>query len=220
MRLLWVTLLLFILFAILSIVYPFIDIKISGLFFHHGSFYPNSTWWIAPFYYGIGYTIGILIVLLIGAYFSAFIARWMPFDVTLRAILFYILVLSIGAGVVVNLILKEHSGRARPVHIEQFNGDKAFSTAFIRADACAHNCSFSSGHVAAAFSLIAIAMLMRKKRALAWSVALGYGALVALARLAAGGHFFSDVVASFFIMLITSLLLYRLLFRQWYDVTL
>jgi lipid A 4'-phosphatase len=45
-------------------------------------------------------------------------------------------------------------------------------------------------------------------------LALGYGILVSFARLIAGGHFFSDIVTSFFIVWIVTHILYRLIFGK------
>ncbi|MDA3909420.1 MAG: phosphatase PAP2 family protein [Sulfurimonas sp.] len=46
------------------------------------------------------------------------------------------------------------------------------------------------------------------------ALALTFGTSVSLARMAAGGHFLSDVVTSFFIVYITTHILYKLIFKE------
>lgn len=118
-----------------------------------------------------------------------------------RAIAYLFLALAIGPGLIVNSLLKETSGRARPVQIEQFGGSKQFTPAFVIADQCDRNCAFVSGHVAAATMPVAgyfLASTRRRRRLwLAGGVALGLA--VGLARLVVGAHFLSDVVVAMFI---------------------
>lgn len=119
-----------------------------------------------------------------------------------RRVLAYLFVaLAIGPGLIVNTLMKEHSGRARPVQIEPFGGSRQFTPAFVIADQCERNCAFVSGHVAAATMPVAgyfVASTRRRRRLwLAGGVTLGLA--VGLARLAAGAHFLSDVVVAMFI---------------------
>jgi lipid A 4'-phosphatase len=118
-----------------------------------------------------------------------------------RAIAYLFLALAIGPGLIVNSLLKETSGRARPVQIEQFGGSRQFTPAFVIADQCERNCAFVSGHVAAATMPVAgyfLAATRRRQRLwLAGGVALGLA--VGLARLVVGAHFLSDVVVAMFI---------------------
>ncbi len=113
-----------------------------------------------------------------------------------RTLAFVVLALGLGPGLLVNSVLKEVSGRARPVQIERFGGPQRFSPAFTLADECDRNCSFVSGHVAAATMPVAgwfIAGTRRRRRL--WLVTgLGLGLVVGSARLAVGAHFLSDVV--------------------------
>jgi lipid A 4'-phosphatase len=118
-----------------------------------------------------------------------------------RALLFLFVALALGPGLLVNSILKDASGRARPAQIEQFGGTRHFTPAFVLADECDRNCSFVSGHVAAATMPVAgyfVAVTRRRRRQwLAGGVVLGLA--VGLARLAVGAHFLSDVVLAMFL---------------------
>src|SRR2546426_744131 len=77
-----------------------------------------------------------------------------------------------------------------------YDGARQFTPAPLPAAQCERNCAFVSGHAAFAFSLVSFAFLLplgwRRKTAIA--AALAFGALVGLGRIAAGGHFLSDVV--------------------------
>ena len=65
----------------------------------------------------------------------------------------------------------------------------------IRAATCPKNCSFVSGEASAGFAVLAIAVLAPAAwRLPAIALALGFGVFVGVLRVAAGGHFTSDVV--------------------------
>ncbi|HQY44518.1 MAG TPA: phosphatase PAP2 family protein [Paracoccaceae bacterium] len=126
----------------------------------------------------------------------------------------------IGPILLVNELLKEHWGRARPASSDAFGGTAAFSPALIPSDQCASNCSFVSGEGSAAVTL-GIAMLAllpvverRAPRAvvLAWrwaAVLIPFATL--LQRIATGRHFLSDSVFATLFMLAIALVLDRLI---------
>jgi len=120
-----------------------------------------------------------------------------------------LVVLAIGPGLVVNGILKEHWGRARPRDVTEFGGDRRFTPAFVISDQCERNCSFTAGHPSAGFALAALgyAYASRRKRWQVIAAATGFGLIVGLARVAAGGHFLSDVLFSGVIVIGLTLLL-------------
>lgn len=126
--------------------------------------------------------------------------------------LYILLFLTVAPLLIVNTTLKENWGRARPAQTVQFGGQKEFTPAFIISDQGGY--SFSSGHTAAAFSLLGFALLAKRRQKLLINIALTYGALVSIARMAAGGHFLSDVVTSFFIVYISIHILYKLIFKE------
>ncbi len=122
------------------------------------------------------------------------------------------LVLILGAGLIVNVLLKDNFGRARPRDIAEFGGEQVFTPAFVVSRECDTNCSFSSGDGAAAFFSLALALALSRKRA--WfAAAIGLGIAISLSRIAVGAHFFSDTVVSFFVMLITADVLYHYMFQ-------
>jgi lipid A 4'-phosphatase len=121
-----------------------------------------------------------------------------------RAALFLIVTLAIGPGLVTNLILKDHWGRARPIDVQQFGGTEHFTAWWNPTGDCPTNCSFIAGEPSGAFWTLAPAALAPPElRALAYGAALAFGAAVGVLRIAAGAHFFSDVVfAGVFMFLI------------------
>lgn len=128
-----------------------------------------------------------------------------------RQAVYILLVLVVGPGLLVNVVFKDHWGRARPIQVENFGGPLQFSPAWIPSTQCDTNCSFVCGDSSVGFSLLAVAFLARRPRR--WFIAaVATGATIGLMRMAQGGHFFSDVVFSFFVVYFAAWLLHRLLF--------
>ncbi|MEI9985052.1 MAG: phosphatase PAP2 family protein [Aliidongia sp.] len=128
-----------------------------------------------------------------------------------RHILFLLLSIAIGPGLLTNTVLKDHWGRARPSQVLEFGGSKSFTPALVPSGQCDRNCSFVSGHGAMAFSLIGFAFLpaTRRRRRQVAAAALGFGAFVGLARIAQAGHFLSDTVFAALLVIGTAWLLHH-----------
>ncbi|MEZ5840483.1 MAG: phosphatase PAP2 family protein [Hyphomicrobiales bacterium] len=119
----------------------------------------------------------------------------------------------IANGLVVNLMLKEHWGRARPHQTLDFGGEHAFTPAWAMSDACASNCSFVSGEASSAFWLLTAACLVPPLYRVPVGVVLAVLAgTIAFNRVAVGGHYLSDIVLSALITLTVAAAL-RVLFR-------
>jgi lipid A 4'-phosphatase len=120
---------------------------------------------------------------------------WPRYRHTSRYAAFLLVALLLGPGLVVNYALKEHWGRARPEAITQYGGDAQYTSPLQPAEQCRTNCSFVSGHASMGFFAISLAWVLRRRR---WFWAgLALGGLVGLGRMLQGGHFFADVVFSF-----------------------
>jgi MYXO-CTERM domain-containing protein len=141
---------------------------------------------------------------------------WLPWRYWRFVFLLYVL----GPGVVANLILKSHWGRARPAYVEAFGGTRDFTPWWRPSAECAANCSFVSGEAAGAAALtlsalVALWLLRRRldRVALAAGVALAVAvpALQAALRVATGRHFLSDVVMAMLLTGLIAALLLRLL---------
>jgi len=112
-----------------------------------------------------------------------------------RAVMLMLVTLALGPGVVTNLVLKEHWSRPRPIDVAQFGGDEHFRPWWDPRGDCPKNCSFVSGEASGAFWTLAPAAVAPPQwRALAYGAALLFGTGVSVLRMAAGAHFFTDVV--------------------------
>jgi membrane-associated phospholipid phosphatase len=101
----------------------------------------------------------------------------------------------LGPGLLVNGILKTYWGRPRPAQVIEFGGTLPFVNWWDPGGTCASNCSFISGEAAAAAWLFGAAMLAPPRwRPLTMSLAAAFFVMTCVLRVAAGGHFVTDVV--------------------------
>jgi lipid A 4'-phosphatase len=131
-----------------------------------------------------------------------------------RAVLLMLLTLALAPGVVANMVFKEHWGRPRPIDVTEFGGVEHFRPWWDPRGDCPKNCSFVAGEPSGAFWTLAPAAVVPPQwRALAYGAAVAFGAAVGVLRMAAGAHFFSDVVFagvfSFLVIWLVHGVLYR-----------
>jgi len=202
-------------FLILSLFFislPQIDIFISSQFYDGNSFYLKGTLFERLFYKSVPVLLVIFTLATLLLYFYNKIKKRTILNINGKVVLYIFLVLSVAPGLIVNATLKDNWGRARPAQIKEFGGHKTFTPAFILSDQHGH--SFSSGHTSAAFAFVGFALLATRRRTFWMTLAISYGVLVSFARLIAGGHFFSDIMTSFFIVWIVTHMLYRVIFKK------
>jgi lipid A 4'-phosphatase len=209
-------LLLFLAFANLMLAFPGIDLAVAGWFYTPGAgFGALGTPWERLLYHSVEVLMvaGNLALILVWVLNRRQRRRGAAALLGLsgRKLALLLCLLALLPGLVVNQIFKEHWGRARPVQVSALGGDRPFTPAFVHTGA--RGGSFCSGHVAAAAYLIAVAHLLGGPRSGWFIAAVLYTALVGLARMAAGGHFLSDVLASVFLVLLGYLLLRHLFCR-------
>lgn len=200
-------------FALLMVLWPDLDLAVSGLFFTPGAGFVLKG---APWERALHESVPVLMV----GVNLALIALWwfnrrtgrrrLGFDG--RKLAFLLCLLILVPGLIVNQGLKEHWGRARPVTVVEFGGDKTFTPAFVLSDQ--EGGSFSSGHAAAAAYVVAVAAILAGRGSPWVWLALVYALGVGLARLVSGGHFFSDVLTSLLLVWIGYRLLGRLFFPE------
>ncbi len=198
--------------CLLFFLFPQIDLWFSSLFYK-GGFYLKDTFLAKLIYQATIVITASFATGLIGLLFYQILAKkeW----IRNKILVYLLLVLLLGPGLIVNVLFKNHFGRARPIQIEQFGGQKRFTPAMIMTNQCKKNCSFSSGHAAAAFYFLALVPLFRGRRRL-WVLlgALTWGVFVGMVRIVQGGHFLSDVFCSAVVVWGVSMLLYHLLFER------
>ena len=198
--------------------YPELDLRISRIFHEHVVGGNAFGWRIYPplmLARNAGLWIGTLLIapFLVALAIKLILPR-RKLLLSGRAILFLAATLALGPGLLVNVILKDHWGRPRPIDVAQFGGSEHFRAWWDPRGDCPNNCAFVSGDVSGAFWSIAPAVLVPPPwRTLAVGAALTLGVGMAVVRVMAGAHFVSDVVFAgvftFLIIWIVHGLIYR-----------
>jgi lipid A 4'-phosphatase len=189
----------FLLFSLLLTALPGVDLAISRLFFHDGAFPLDP--WQRLVHVGLNYYLWISLSTIIAIYLHNRLLKRSLCSIDGKRVLYLLFVLILGAGLIVNAGLKDNFGRARPRDIVEFGGTKQFTPAYVISGECRTNCSFSSGDAAGGFFSLALALALKRRRAI-FVAAVAVGVVVSFARIASGAHFFSDTIVSFFIMLL------------------
>lgn len=161
--------------------------------------------WVQVFYqglpwFGVSLAAGSLAILLASLRWPG-LRRWRP-----QAWLL-LLTLALGPGLLINGVLKEEMLRPRPRQLEHFGGSLPYSPLWLRGS---EGHSFPCGHCSAAFSPLVLWWGVRARWA--WLVLAGgvsFGGLAGVGRMAAGGHFASDVLWS-------GLIVYGVGWAVWY----
>jgi len=200
--------------SLIFILFPQIDIFISTLFYSpsEGFFWANNVFIL--FLYAIPKPIVILSVLALIILIIDLSFRKQLLNIRPLLLLYFISVMVVGPGLIVNTLFKDNWGRARPVNVMEFHGPMMFTPAWTITNQCNTNCSFVCGHAGGTYSLIALALLVKRRRKMAIALAIGIGSLVGLGRIIQGGHFFSDVVLSFIFVYLTAKIIYYFVFDK------
>jgi membrane-associated PAP2 superfamily phosphatase len=126
-----------------------------------------------------------------------------------RTGLCFALCMLLGPGLVVNGVFKEFYGRPRPKQTTEYGGSMEFRPVWVVGIPRKAK-SFPCGHASIGFFFMAgyfVWYKRNRKTAHAWLVfGLLYGSVIGLARMAKGGHWFSDVVWSAVFVYYTSYL--------------
>lgn len=125
-----------------------------------------------------------------------------------------LLTYALGAGLIINGVLKEYWGRPRPKQVEEFGGTQPFrpyyKPNFFHQPQPSK--SFPCGHCAAGFYFFALALVGRRLHSqklwrLGLLLAFTLGIALSFARMAQGGHFLSDTLFSALLMWYVALMI-------------
>lgn len=155
------------------------------------------------------------LVLAVGSLILLGISFWKQSLLKFRKIfLYFVLIMAIAPGLIINLVLKDNWGRPRPRNIIEFNGIYQYEKP-LEIDKSSSGKSFPCGHASMGFYLIAPYFILRKKKKMLSQVflvtGLLLGGLIGLARIVQGGHYASDVIWAGGIVYLTSAGIYYLL---------
>lgn len=204
--------------AIITPFTPAIDLSISHYFYD-----PNHSFPIHPFLSFI-YDYGIIpgqiafaisaILLFLSGFFKKW-NKWYP------SALVMVLTLAIGSGLITHAILKDHWGRPRPKQVIEFGGQQPFrpyyKPNFFHQPEPSK--SFPCGHCTMGFYFFALALIGQRtgNRRLfygALAFALSLGILLSFNRIAQGGHFLTDTIASAIVMWLTAYVCVKIVYND------
>jgi len=183
---------------------PQLDWWASGIFYNAESGFQlrGDPFWISVRKAGLLITrlaVVALVLVLVAKFFVPRLVAW----ARPSHWLFLVTTLALGPGLLVNLILKEIVGRPRPFRTDLFAGDAPYVAPWVFSDYCAKNCSFVSGEAAASFWWVALAFIVPQRwRLMTALITVIYAAIMSVNRIAFGGHFLSDVVLAWLLMLL------------------
>lgn len=177
--------------------YPQLDLKVTAPFYDRDAnlFAINAQPWVQHARDAARWIVGLAAAPAVFALIGKLILPHRRMLIAGRAALLVVTTLALGPGLLTNVILKDHWGRSRPIDVTQFGGIERFTPWWDPRGNCPSNCSFVAGEPSAAFWTLAPAVLAPPQwRLVAYGAAVAFGILVGLLRIAAGAHFFTDVV--------------------------
>ncbi|MDD2739170.1 MAG: phosphatase PAP2 family protein [Methylomonas lenta] len=123
-----------------------------------------------------------------------------------RQALYILLIILIGPLLMVNFVFKDHWGRPRPVHIQQFGGEYAYAPPLKLAHT--PDKSFVCGHCSVAYLFFVFYFLSQKHKRFYFLLTISLASFMGFSRMSAGGHFMSDVLWSGYLMFFVGYALY------------
>ncbi len=204
-RLLYFNTISFLIFGLFFIFFPVIDIFFSNLFFIDNVFISEKYIFIKKLRIFLKDLMVITPIVALCYLVLNYLNEKHEIKTKIRKLRIKIVCLGLiigpvfGSGIIANFIFKENWGRARPVHIEEFGGDKIFTPAFLKTDQCKRNCSWISGETSAAFSFLTGVLILKNRIYLLINLLIG--GLVFFCRVSMGGHFMSDNIFAIIFMI-------------------
>ena len=196
--------------------YPRLDLVVAGWFFDPaGRDFPIRLGPVAAIARDVAMWVSwALVAPSIVAVVLKFARPLKPLIVPGRTVLFLLATIIVTAGILSNLAFKSHWGRPRPVMVTEFGGPWTFKPWYDPTGECPKNCSFFSGEGVTAFWTYAPAALAPPAwRPVAYVAATAFGLATGALRMAFGGHFLSDVLASGLVAFFVTWLAYAFIYR-------
>jgi len=185
-----------------------LDLRLAAWFYHPenvGDVWPIRHWWPWKLLYDYAFpftvSAGLLaLAVYVFGHFHAYTERFR------RRALYILLVIALGPGLVVNLIVKDHWGRPRPVHVSQFGGEHPY----VPPAKFGHtpDKSFVCGHCSVGYAFFALYFLSQNHKLLYFGLTLVLAWTLGFTRMTAGGHFMSDILWSGYLVFLVAYALY------------
>lgn len=193
-----------------------VDLIYAHFFYFPDS--PDGPWPVGqqPFWLFLYKVVPFLTAGIIAAAFGLLFydIRFKKNRLSIRYGLFILLTTLIGPGLLVNSLFKDNWQRPRPREIVEFGGQEKYVEPFIRGT---KGKSFPSGHTSIGFTFILGYFYFRLRRVrlalLCLFACLSIGAILGVARMAAGAHFLSDIVWSALMTIGTAFVLYHFVLK-------
>jgi membrane-associated PAP2 superfamily phosphatase len=198
---------------------PWLDLRIAALFYPVTDTNGNMfAWRISPtllVVHEIALKAGFLLLIpVVAALLWKLIAPRRPMFISARASVFLIVTMLLGPGLLVNVALKDHWGRPRPIDVTQFGGIEHFVPWWDPRGDCPNNCSFVSGDVSTvAWTFAPAALLPSPWQPLAFAGAFALTVFMGVIRIMVGGHFPSDAIFAGVLTYLLIWLAYALIYR-------
>ena len=204
----------FFFFVLFFILFPKFDIFFSKLFFFEEKFISDKYIFIRSlrsFLKDLMIVISIvsLLLIIVNIFFKMKKKTFLK-PRTKLILIGFIVGPVIGCGLIANFYFKDNWGRARPINIQEFGGEKIYTQPFIISDQCERNCSWISGEASAAFSFIAGTIII--KSPIFFLLNIIFGIIVSFCRIAMGGHFLSDNIFAMIFMIYLAIIYKYLVF--------
>ena len=147
--------------------FPKLDLLFSSVYYNFtsGNFIYQENNAIVRFFYLIIPLLTKLFLIFVFIYLIYHVIKTKKLNVFYKSSASYLIVAAlIGPGLIVNSVLKNYYGRARPAQIVEFGGTKSFAPPFSYTTECQANCAFPSGHASMAFYFSALAYVLASNR--------------------------------------------------------
>ncbi len=180
--------------AVFFLIFPHLDMSVAeGYYLGHNHFIGTTE--LGRFGRAFGNVTPFLVLAyIVFAWLAAKFGKPWAYRPSGRDAAFVVLAMALGPGLLVNLAMKDHLHRPRPVQVRQLGGMWAFKPYYEFNGQCHRNCSFPSGEGSEAFFMLAPASLVPPPwRGQAVAAAVAFGMFTSLLRLSFGGHFLSDI---------------------------